>query len=86
MTWNSEENLQRLRSCITALKLPPPPPAAEDGEIRILFLLTFVSFVKNEFIWWICLENLFEYRRNSLFESLPRLTVKPSEAYPSRLQ
>ena len=37
MTWNSEENLQTLRSCVTALKLPPPPPAADDGEIRILF-------------------------------------------------
>ena len=46
MTWNSEENLQGLRSSVTALKLPPPPPAADDGEIRILFLLTFVPFVK----------------------------------------
>ena len=46
MTWNSEENLQRLRSCVNALKLPPPPPAADEGEIRIVFLLPFVPFVK----------------------------------------
>lgn len=31
LSWNSFETLQRLRSCITALKLPPPPPAAADG-------------------------------------------------------
>jgi len=30
--WNSYENLERLHNCITALKLPPPPPAAVDGE------------------------------------------------------
>ncbi|XP_020609727.1 germinal-center associated nuclear protein-like isoform X2 [Orbicella faveolata] len=29
--WNSYENLERLHNCITALKLPPPPPAAVDG-------------------------------------------------------
>ncbi|XP_078382486.1 germinal-center associated nuclear protein-like isoform X2 [Oculina patagonica] len=31
VNWNSHENLQKLHSCITALKLPPPPPAAVDG-------------------------------------------------------
>ncbi|KAJ7362170.1 Germinal-center associated nuclear protein [Desmophyllum pertusum] len=31
VTWNSHDNLQRLHSCITALKLSPPPPAAVDG-------------------------------------------------------
>ena len=31
--WNSHENLERLHNCITALKLPPPPPAAVDGKI-----------------------------------------------------
>lgn len=32
VTWNSQETLQRLRSCVTALKLPSPPPAAADGK------------------------------------------------------
>lgn len=32
VNWNSHENLQRLYSIITALKLPPPPPAAVDGK------------------------------------------------------
>lgn len=32
VNWNSHENLQRLHSIITALKLPPPPPAAVDGK------------------------------------------------------
>lgn len=31
VTWNCQENLQSLCSCITALKLPRPPPAAADG-------------------------------------------------------
>ncbi|XP_074607100.1 germinal-center associated nuclear protein-like isoform X2 [Acropora palmata] len=31
VTWNCHENLLSLRSCIEALKLPPPPPAAADG-------------------------------------------------------
>jgi len=30
--WNSHENLERLHNGIPALKLPPPPPAAVDGE------------------------------------------------------
>ncbi|RMX58547.1 hypothetical protein pdam_00022760, partial [Pocillopora damicornis] len=30
-TWNSYENLQRMNTLITSLKLPPPPPAAVDG-------------------------------------------------------
>ena len=48
MTWNSQENLQRLRSCITALKLPPPPPAAVDGKIT-LQVLRWWSFSKAPF-------------------------------------
>ena len=48
MTWNSPESLQRLRSCITALKLPPPPPAAVDGKIA-LQVLRIWSFSKAPF-------------------------------------
>ena len=43
MTWSCDENLLSLRSCIEALKLPPPPPAAADGEINKVSLLTLIS-------------------------------------------
>ena len=42
VTWNCQENLQSLCSCITALKLPRPPPAAADGEIDTLFRFAFL--------------------------------------------
>ena len=48
--WNSPENLERLHNCITALKLPPPPPAAVDGEkISFSISCSFLYFSLGEY-------------------------------------
>ena len=45
-TWNSYENLQRMNTLITSLKLPPPPPAAVDGRKHSPYLWKFIFFVQ----------------------------------------